>query len=363
MTARNLFFDDLMVPMVINAYQPTPRVGGQRCSEAAADAVRAASTMNFDMPELYGAAEQWLAARLRVGAVAVTAGVRAALEAACVVAAAGGSGSVGHVLTAAFGRTKYMEALTIGGIKTVHWDLRRSDRPPEPSDSSPCVAIVLTLMTSLNELAAVARCFDRARFLNVPVLVNAAAIASLDRVEELTTRGAAAVAVSGSKRLGAPTGSGLLAGQSHFVRLVQEYLGTTASPYWLRPTKEAVAGLVAAVRDHYSGAHPDRPQWLHKLLALPGAHTELFGDAPFWATTPVSNADGGPLMKISVAGFDDPRSVEELASRLWSARPRMLVGIEGGCIVADSRLLSDLEGEYFVGLLKSAVASRSGAKR
>jgi L-seryl-tRNA(Ser) seleniumtransferase len=359
-------YASLKISRVVNAAGTLTSLGGCRTRPEAVSAMRKAAHQFVPFEILQKKTGAHLARILGVPAALVTAGAAPGLTlatAACMVRADPSSAArlplrpqKHKVIIQCSHRSPFERAILLAGAvleqvgDAIH--TRPSDLESVFDDQTAAVvfflqAEMLTSSLSLTDTLEVAHAHG------IPVIVDAAAeLPPKSNLWELVGRGADLVVFSGGKDLRGPQASGLLVGREDLIAsaLMQSAPHEHVVGRPLKPGKEAILGLVAAVETYLEEDEAARfAEWERiaikfeeALNALPGLRTERFTP-----TQPYIQPACTPRVSISL---DDSEShtVPELKHALWEGEPPIATEIIQGKLILNTHTLTPPEAEIII---------------
>jgi L-seryl-tRNA(Ser) seleniumtransferase len=372
-----MIYQDLGVPVVINAAGTNTRLSGGMMHPDVTAAMAEAATACVEMPALQAAASRAIAEATGAEAGIVTCGASAAMllgTAACL--ARGDVGAMDalpepparcEVVMARGQRNMYDRAIRVAGARLVEVGIPDRFSGAGVRDASaaeiaaaigPRTAAVLWVAQPWSEpaLPEVARVAQAA---GVPVIVDAAAqLPPAANLRRFVAEGADLVCFSGGKAIGGPQASGILAGRRELVasallqtldldlpeaqfRLPPDFAGNAPLPRLpqhgigrsCKVGKEEIVGLLVALRRFV--AEGDAPR-AARLRARLDAVRAAMGDAP------AEIADGPvPLLLLRLPDAAAARAAE---ARLRARDPAVHVGqgrLREGVLVVNPLALAE----------------------
>ncbi|WP_086827918.1 threonine aldolase [Allokutzneria sp. NRRL B-24872] len=206
----------------------------------------------------------------------------------------------------------------------------------ESSEDVACVVLVSSRLAEPIDLGAAVRlAHDHA----VPVIIDGAA--QFPRVGELLATGAEAVLVSGQKYLASPT-AGLVLGAREFVRAVRAQDGGIGRG--MKPTKEAIAGVIAALGEWRGAA------WVEREAEKVAAFVREAAKIPGIAAREWPDPAGLPVTRAVLTVEDADR----LAAELAAGAPPIFVMKHGEELALELVTLNDNEVRAILDQLRAA---------
>ncbi len=253
----------------INAGGYLTRLGGAPLAPEVLDAMRAISRQSVDLSELQAAASAAITPHTGTDAAIVTSGAAAALTLASAAAIAGldtarmdrlpdTAGIANEIVMHRGHRSSYDHAIRAAGTRIVEFGvndigLDAGFRGIEAWDAEATITEATVAFAfaasphNLHELETVATVADRH---GLPVIVDAAPwLPPAENLRRFADAGATLVAFSGGKALGAPGGTGILAGPHDLIAsaLLQQTDMTTLPETWHPPAslvpREKLTGM------------------------------------------------------------------------------------------------------------------------
>ena len=264
-------FASLGVSPVINAAGKMTHLGGTAQTDATASAQSAAAGLHVDMAALRRAAGELIAVRTGAEAASITNGAASGIAIAVAACITGTDralieriphppGGPRPVLLQpehdVFFGAHVRQMIAIGGGQP------RFDTRFEGCAAALYVQSHHTQNTTDKQTPALSldEFISRAHAADVPVIVDAAAEEDLRRY---IASGADLVAYSGGKAIGGPT-SGFICGGKDLVRACEaQQVGIARA---MKVSKEAIAGLIAALSDYPASADNKRAHVIHEAL-------------------------------------------------------------------------------------------------
>jgi L-seryl-tRNA(Ser) seleniumtransferase len=221
-----------------------------------------------------------------------------------------------------------------------------------------CLLMVSSRLTRGDDLP-IAEATELAHRHGVPVIIDGAA--QDFRIKELLATGADLVAVSGQKYLGSPT-AGLVIGRADLVRAVraqEKGIGRA-----MKPSKEAIVGVVAALR---ARQEMDRPAWEQEQHDKAARFAEAAGRLPGISTAVVADPTGLPFprARLDVDSATAGLTAAALAEALASGSPPIWVMSEAeekGELTLELVPLTDRELEVILRRLAELVGGRDAPR-
>ena len=356
-------YDDLGVPIVINAAGTATRLGGPPLSKAVTEAMAKAGEASVYIEDLQYQAAQLIREVTGAESGLVTSGASAGLTLAAAACMArldvakmrqlpDSRGIPNEILIARSHRNAYDRALTLAGAKLIDvgiddWAAGAGVRGIEPeifaeSITDRTVAIFYLARPeeriSLRALVSVARQFD------LPVIVDAAAqLPPRENLRRFIDDGADLVVFSGGKAIGGPQGTGILCGKKELVasaalqmvdldvpweawnppRLLFPKEALRGMPYHgigrgFKVSKEEIVGLMVALRQ-FIEAEETQAQMVERIRCLAGQVAGLPGvdQARLVLDAPT------PLLQIKLDEASLKRSPWEISTSLRYGTPRI----------------------------------------
>jgi uncharacterized pyridoxal phosphate-dependent enzyme len=360
----------LDLPRMINAAGTLTSLGGCRTRPEAIEAMRRVAGEFIPFERLLQESGEHLARILGVPAALVTAGAAPGLtlSAAACLTGAGLSQAErlpvplpkNKILIQCSHRNPFERALSLAGAALVQVGdaihTRPSDLKAAIDDQTAALvfflqAVMLQASLSLTETLEIARAHD------LPVIVDAAAeLPPKSNLWELVNRGADLVIFSGGKDLRGPQASGLLLGRPDLIasarRQSAPHEHVIGRP--LKPGKEAVAGLVAAVEAYLQEDEVARfAEWermaafLEETVgAIPGLRASRFRP-----TQPFTQPAGIPRVAVSLDG-ERPLTIPALKLALWQGDPPIATEIIQGALIFNTPTLTMAEAVIIVQQLR-----------
>lgn len=398
-------YDELGVPVVLNAAGTKTRIGGSRIRPAAREAMGRAAESFVRLSDLQASASDRIAEATGAEAGYVTAGAASALTlgaAACIAGADLGKmarlpnvAEPAEIVMPRTHRTGYDHALRAAGAEVV--DVGTNDRHlgtgsrnTEPweiadaiTDRTVAVAYMAKAYTEppLSTVTAIAHDHD------VPVIVDAAAeLPPTRNLRRFVDAGADLVAFSGGKAIRGPQTTGILAGRRDLVASVaaQHLDMHAAEDVWEPPHelldpadlggvprqgigramkvgKEELVGLLVALEEFVDEDHEAlQATWHDRSRRVADALDPLPG-----VTTSVDDADEVAVAPEVRVGVDPATAVADATTVVGALRredPRVFVGADclPGAFTVNPMCLTDEETTSVIDRLRAHLGGDDG---
>jgi L-seryl-tRNA(Ser) seleniumtransferase len=365
------------IPEVVNAAGTLTSLGGCRTRPEAMKAMLAAADQFIPFEVLQRKMGEHLAQVLGVPAAMVSAGAAPGLTlaaAACMVGYDRVSAAQlpappikNKIIIQCSHRSPFERAILLAGASLVQVGdairTRAIDLESAIDDQTAAVvfflqAEMLASSLSLDDTLAIAHTQG------LPVIVDAAAeLPPKSNLWELAQRGADLVVFSGGKDLRGPQASGLMVGAEALIEsaLMQSAPHEHVAGRVLKPGKEAIMGLVAAVEAYLAEDETARfAEWeqIAKLLedalgAIPGIRVDRFYPSqPF--IQPACTPRVGVCLDDSV-----PLTIQELERALWEGMPPIATEIIQGKLVLNTHTLTLSETEIILERIQDSLHKSS----
>jgi len=361
------------IPSVINAAGTLTSLGGCRTRPEAIDAMVKAASDFIPFETFLQKTGEHLAKILGVPAAMVTAGAAPGLTlaaAACMVkddlalATRLPDPPPKHkIIIQCSHRNPFERAITLSGARLVQVGdaIRTRTTDLEAAFDEHTAAVVFFLQAEMLEASLrLSETIDVAKQHEVPVIVDAAAeLPPKSNLWELAKRGADLVLFSGGKDLRGPQASGLMVGRSSLIAsaLMQSAPHEHVIGRPLKPGKEAVVGLVAAVEAYLAEDEIARfAEWEQIATYLEDAFNQIPGLqlGRYIPTQPYIQPAITPRVMVKLDG-NTPLTVPSLKLALWQGTPKIAVEIIQGNLIFNTHTLSLSEAKIIVQQLQKIV--------
>lgn len=361
---------------VINAAGTLTSLGGCQTRPEAIEAMKNAADQFISYEVLLRKTGEHLARILGVPAAIVTSGAAPGLTLATAACMVGENLLLASRLPApppkhkviiqCSHRNPFERAISLSGASLVQVGDAINTRSADLEaaiDEQTAAAIYFLQAEMLDSSLGLAETLEVAHAHNLPVIVDAAAeLPPKSNLWELVNVGADLVIFSGGKDLRGPQASGLMVGRSDLIdsALMQSAPHEHVIGRVLKPGKEAVAGLVAAVEAYLQENEVARlAEWeritaylIDALGSFPGLQARRF-----IPTQPQIQPACIPRVAVSLDG-EISLTIPELKLALWQGNPPIATEIIRGNLIFNSHTLTMTEGEKIILKLRKILNTR-----
>ena len=366
-------YASLNIPVVINAAGTLTSLGGCRTRPEAVDAMQRAADQFVPFELLQKQTGEHLAQILEVPAAMVIAGAAPGLTLATAACMVGDNVSIAAQLPAppqkhkviihCSHRNPFERAISMAGASLVQVGDAIHTRPEDlqAAFNDQTAAVVFFLQAEMLDASlSLVETLEIAKQHEVPVIVDAAAeLPPKSNLWELVQRGADLVVFSGGKDLRGPQASGLMVGRKDLIAsaLMQSAPHEHVIGRPIKPSKEAILGLVAAIEAYLEEDEAARfAEW--ELIA--DYLEDVLNDIPglwsqrFYPTQPYIQPACIPRVAISLEETA-PLSIPELKRTLWEGQPSIATEIIQGELILNTHTLTLPEAEIIVQRVQALV--------
>jgi L-seryl-tRNA(Ser) seleniumtransferase len=366
-------YASLNIPAVINAAGTLTSLGGCRTRPESVDAMQRAADHFVPFELLQKQTGEHLAQILEAPAAMVTAGAAPGLTLATAACMVGEDDSIAAQLPAppqnhkvviqCSHRNPFERAIFLAGASLMQVGDAIHTRPVdlEAAFDEQTAAVVFFLQAEmLDSSLGLSETLEIAKQYEVPVIVDAAAeLPPKSNLWELIQRGADLVVFSGGKDLRGPQASGLMVGREDLIAsaLMQSAPHEHVIGRPLKPSKEAILGLVAAVEAYLEEDEAARfAEW--ELIAdyLEDALNDMSGlwAQRFYPTQPYIQPACIPRVGVSL-DETSPLSIPELKRALWKGQPPIATEIIQGELILNTHTLTLPEAEIIMQRVRALI--------
>jgi uncharacterized pyridoxal phosphate-dependent enzyme len=281
--------EELGVRGLVNAHGTLTTLGGTILTDEILDAIREASKVYLDIPELHIKAGNYIARLLGAEDAYVTSGGAAGVAlsvAACITKGDAArmsrlpitEGMANEVVVQKLHRNMYDRNIEVvgGRIVEVGNEKETTANDLKQALTERTTAVAYFAFDPEEGVLSLEKVLDISHRHGTPVIVDAAAeLPPVSNLAKFTKMGADLVVFSGGKDLGAPNNTGLILGKKNLVEVCRrlgphsyETIDETTRVHIGRPmkvSKEDIVAMVAAVKVYLNTNHDDRlKEWEHK---------------------------------------------------------------------------------------------------